>query len=211
MARTRTVQTPPATVTVNAIDKIVAQLNTLDGIEFAKDAWVNKAPKNYGVVELSGTARQLWADGHLIDSIWNVAVYAYVKDDSNPWPERIQQKLEELEAESNGRVDLPYSINREFDNEINRVTAAGISSSETTIDDKGVRNVPKGRDTNVINRIAAKNVTVTADAKQALSAFNVAGAIAGSKLFSAETGDNVNNNKLASSTIAAITIFQNRI
>ena len=91
------------------------------------------------------------------------------------------------------------------DNEINRVTAAGISSSETTIDDKGVRNVPKGRDTNVINRIAAKNVTVTADAKQALSAFNVAGAIAGSKVFSAETGDNVNNNKLASSTIAAVT------
>ena len=61
MARTRTTQTAPTTVTVNAVDKIVAKLNTLEGIEFAKDAWVNKAPENYGVVELSGTARQMWA------------------------------------------------------------------------------------------------------------------------------------------------------
>ena len=119
MARTKS--TKSAAVTADAIDKIVEKLNELDGIEFAKDAWVSKAPDVYGVVTLTGEPRQLWADGHLIDSIWNVAVYAYVKDDSNAWPERIQQKLEELEAESNGRVDLTYSINREFDYEINRV------------------------------------------------------------------------------------------
>ena len=88
MARTR--QTRAAnTVTVNAIDKIVEKLNTLDGIEFAKDAWVNEAPANYGVVRLSNEARQLWADGHLTDSAWNVIVTAYVQDDSSEWPGRI--------------------------------------------------------------------------------------------------------------------------
>ena len=64
MARTRNrAAAEPQTVTVNAMDKIVTKLNTLEGIEFAKDAWVNEAPANYGVVELSGEARQLWADG----------------------------------------------------------------------------------------------------------------------------------------------------
>ena len=119
MARTRTVQTPPATVTVNAIDKIVAQLNTLDGIEFAKDAWVNKAPKNYGVVELSGTARQLWADGHLTDSSWNVVVTAYVDDDSDKYPSLIQEKLEALEDQ--GMLDLTHTNNREFDYQTGKV------------------------------------------------------------------------------------------
>ena len=53
MARTRSTRAA-ATVTVNAIDRLVEKLNELDGIEFAKDAWVNKAPENYGVVELTG-------------------------------------------------------------------------------------------------------------------------------------------------------------
>lgn len=114
MARTRSQRTAePATVTVNAIDKLVAKLNELDGIEFAKDAWVNKAPENYGVVELSGEAMQLWADGHLTDSAWNVIVRAYVQDDSDEYPGKIQEKLEELENE--GKVDLTHTNNREFD------------------------------------------------------------------------------------------------
>ena len=113
MARTRTTRTAPATVTVNAIDKIVAKLNTLEGIEFAKDAWVNKAPDNYGVVTLSSEASQLWADGHLTDSAWNVIVTAYVKDGNNDWPAKVQGKLEALEAD--GRIDLTHTNNREFD------------------------------------------------------------------------------------------------
>lgn len=110
MARTRNQRT---TVTVNAVDKIVEKLNTLEGIEFAKDAWVNKAPDNYGVVQLSSEANQLWADGHLTDSAWNIIVTAYVQDDSDGYPAQIQTKLEELESE--GMIDLTHTNNREFD------------------------------------------------------------------------------------------------
>ena len=120
MARTRTTRAAdPVMVTVNAMDKIVEKLNTLDGIEFAKDAWVNKAPENYGVVRLSGEARQLWADGHLADSAWTVIVDAYVKDDSDGYPAQIQGKLEALEAE--GKVDLTHTNNREYDYQIGKV------------------------------------------------------------------------------------------
>lgn len=113
MARTK----KSATVTIehDAIDELIAELNTLDGIEFAKDAWVNKAPAVYGVVELSQTARQLWADGHLTDSAWNVTVTAYVKDGKNDWPAKIQEKLEALEE--SGRIDLTHTNNREFDDQ----------------------------------------------------------------------------------------------
>ena len=109
----------PVTVTVDAIDKLVEELNKLDGIEFAKDAWVNKAPEVYGVVSLSATARQLWADGHLLDTAWNVTVTAYVADDDNAWPDKIQQKLEALEAD--GRFDLTHTVSREFDYETGKV------------------------------------------------------------------------------------------
>ena len=114
MARTRTQRTAePQLLTVNAMDRIVDRLNTISGIEFTKDAWVNKAPENYGVVELSGEARQLWADGHMTDSAWNVIVNAYVKDDSDGYPALIQEKLDALEAE--GVLDLTHTCNREFD------------------------------------------------------------------------------------------------
>ena len=122
MARTRqsrAAAAEPVTVTVNAMDKIVAKLNTREGIEFAKDAWVNKAPENYGVVRLSGEARQLWADGRLTDSAWTVILDAYVKDDSDGYPALIQGKLEELEAD--GVLDLTHTNNREFDEGIGKV------------------------------------------------------------------------------------------
>ena len=119
MARTRLQKSEPATVTVNAVDRIVAKLNTLDGIEFAKDAWVNKAPDNYGVVTLSGEARQMWADGHLTDSAWTVVVTAYVQDDSDGYPAQIQEKLEAMEDE--GMVDLTHTNNREFDYQTGKV------------------------------------------------------------------------------------------
>ena len=100
MARTRTQRTAePQLLTVNAMDRIVDRLNTISGIEFTKDAWVNKAPENYGVVELSGEARQLWADGHMTDSAWNVIVNAYVKDDRAGFLE-IPSKANSLRADS---------------------------------------------------------------------------------------------------------------
>ena len=121
MARTRnqTRTAEPQTVTVNAMDRIVARLNTISGIEFARDAWVNQAPDNYGVVELSGEARQLWADGHLVDSAWNVIVTAYVGDGNDDWPEKVQERLQALEDA--GKCDLTHTIGREFDYETGKV------------------------------------------------------------------------------------------
>lgn len=119
MARKTTRTTATATVTVDAIDQLITELNKLEGIEFAKDAWVNEAPDVYGVVELSNSARQLWADGHLLDTIWSVIVTAYVADDDNSWPDKIQQKLQALEAD--GRFDLTGTNTRSFDYETGKV------------------------------------------------------------------------------------------
>lgn len=119
MARTRSTANRTATVEVDAIDRLVAELNTLDGIEFARDAWVNEAPDVYGVVELSGTARQLWADGHLLDTAWNVIVTAYVNGADDTWPARLQHKLEELEDQ--GWFDTTHTNTRTFEYETGKV------------------------------------------------------------------------------------------
>jgi len=71
------------------------------------------------VVELSSTARQLWADGHLTDSSWNVVVTAYVADDSDKYPAMIYEKLVALEDE--GMIDLTHTNNREFDYQTGKV------------------------------------------------------------------------------------------
>lgn len=112
MARTRS-QTTPTTTTVDAVDELVAKLNTISGIEFVRDAWLNKAPDNYGVVELQGEASQLWADNRLVDSIWRVLITAYVTGDDDTLAYTVQNKLEALEAD--GKVDLTHTISRAFD------------------------------------------------------------------------------------------------
>ena len=109
MARTRSAQT----TTVDAVDELVAKLNTISGIEFVRDAWMNKAPDNYGVVELQGEASQLWADNRLVDSIWRVLITAYVTGDDDTLAYTVQNKLEALEAD--GKVDLTHTISRAFD------------------------------------------------------------------------------------------------
>ncbi len=89
-------------------------------------------------------------------------------------------------------------------NDISRVTTAGVSTSSATWNDKtkqyDVTDIGNNK-----NTIYAKDFSVTADAKQAMSSFNVAGAIAGGKDFAFETGDNVNINEMKSSTIALVT------
>ena len=117
MARTR--NNAPQTVTVDVIDELVAKLNTVDGVEFARDAWVNKAPDNYGVVEPQGEATQLWADGHLIDSIWRVRITMYIAGDDDTWAYTVETKLEELEAD--GKADLTHTISRDFDYQVGKV------------------------------------------------------------------------------------------
>ena len=109
----------PATVTVDAVDELVAKLNTIDGLPFVRDAWVNKAPDNYGVVETQGEVSQLWADGKLIDSIWRVIIHAYIAGDDDSIAYTVQAKLEDLE--SAGKVDLTHTISRDFDYNVGKV------------------------------------------------------------------------------------------
>lgn len=109
----------PATVTVDAVDELVAKLNTIDGLPFVRDAWVNKAPDNYGVVETQGEVSQLWADGKLIDSIWRVIIHAYIAGADDSIAYTVQAKLEDLE--SAGKVDLTHTISRDFDYNVGKV------------------------------------------------------------------------------------------
>ena len=89
-------------------------------------------------------------------------------------------------------------------NEINRVTAAGISTSSSTWNPETKRYETSETD-KTKNNVYAADFKVTADAKQAISAFNVTGAVAGSTAVAFETGDNVNTSRLQSSTIATVT------
>ncbi len=88
-------------------------------------------------------------------------------------------------------------------NEISRATEARVSMTSA-----GWKNGtdPNTSATGVRNYdIFAQDFAVTADAKQAMSAFNVTGAVAGSSGFAFETGDNVNTNRMKSSTVASVT------
>jgi len=117
MARTKSQKTTQ-TVTVDAVDLLTSKLSEI-GVTFVRDAWLNKAPDNYGVVELQGEARQLWADGKLLDSIWRALVTLYVKGDDDSYAYQVQSKLEDLE--SDGKVDLTHTISRDFDYETGKV------------------------------------------------------------------------------------------
>ena len=117
MARTKN-RTQTTTVTIDAVDQLTAKLSEI-GVTFVRDAWLNKAPDNYGVVELQGEARQLWADGKLLDSIYRVIVTLYVQGDDDTYASQVQSKLEDLE--SAGKVDLTHTISREFAYDICKV------------------------------------------------------------------------------------------
>lgn len=119
MARTTRAAANTIPVTVNIVDQLVTKLNTISGIEFVRDAWVNKAPENYGVVELRDTPRQLWADGHLLDTVWTVVITLYVAGDDDTYPAQVQTKLEEMEDAN--EVELTHTISRSFDYEIGKV------------------------------------------------------------------------------------------
>lgn len=110
--------TTPATVKVDAVDELTEKLSEI-GVEFVRDAWVNKAPDNYGVTELQGEPRQLWADGHLIDSLWTVIVTMFVGDGNDEWAGLVNEKLAELEAD--GKIDLTHTCTRAFDYEVGKV------------------------------------------------------------------------------------------
>ena len=96
MARTkRNVQTAPETVTRDAADLLVEKLNEIEGIDFVRDAWEDKAPDNYGVVEMAEQAMAQWADDKMVEQAFSLTVHLYATDGSNAWIAKIQEKLAE--------------------------------------------------------------------------------------------------------------------
>lgn len=93
MARSRTVTPVTTTVTMDAADLLVSALNTLDGIAWVRDAWENKAPDNYGVVELNGAPVNLWADNVLISQVFQLTAHAYVNGNRDDLVALVQAKL----------------------------------------------------------------------------------------------------------------------
>lgn len=93
MARTRS-DPVATTVTVDAADLLVAALNEIEGIDFVRDAWENKAPDNYGVVELAGQSSALWADNRMQEQMFQLTVHLYVKGGSDEWVSKVQAKLD---------------------------------------------------------------------------------------------------------------------
>ena len=85
------------TVTVDVADLITGKLNELTGIEFARDAWENKAPDQYGVVTLGMEPIAQYADGHLVDETYQCTVDMYTIGSSDEWPALVREKLDELD------------------------------------------------------------------------------------------------------------------
>lgn len=100
--------------TVDKIQQMIDALNTISGIEFQEDAWDEKAPNNYGVVELTGETANDYADGRKIGQAFNVTITMYVSGNSHTWIQKVQEKLESLK--------IPYTMpTREYLQDINKV------------------------------------------------------------------------------------------
>lgn len=90
MARTKSAAPAP----VDAVDRVVNALNTLDSVAFVRDAWENKAPDDYGVVEVNGAPMNLWGDDKLLAQVFQITVHAYVTGSRDDLVPLIQEKLE---------------------------------------------------------------------------------------------------------------------
>lgn len=103
----------------NIVDYLTEKLTESTGIEFARDAWENEAPENYGVVELGDMLEAQWADGKLIDAIYAVRVTLYVGGCEDDWIDRVNALLESLEEQDILTAD--YTTAREFLMDIEKV------------------------------------------------------------------------------------------
>ena len=92
----------------NRLDDLLDALNTISGIEFVRDAWINDAPQNYGVLELTGQNASQWADGGMQEQAFGLQVTIYVKDGEDTWIESVQHVFDDF--------DLSYGMpRREYD------------------------------------------------------------------------------------------------
>lgn len=78
---------------MNRIDQLIDRLNAIDGLAFTRDAWENKAPDDYGVVELTGQAEAVWADDEMVEQAYTLRVTLYVRDGGERWLDLIQQAM----------------------------------------------------------------------------------------------------------------------
>jgi len=116
MARrtTRTTQETPPTP-VDKIEALLTALNTIEGINFMEDAWIEKAPANYGVVEVTGEIGGDHADGRKVAQAVNVRITIYVSGGSHAWLAAVQSVLDAQK--------LPYTFpQREYLQDIHKVT-----------------------------------------------------------------------------------------
>ena len=116
MARrtTRTTQETPTPTPVDKIETLLTALNTIDGLDFMEDAWVEKAPQNYGVVEVMGEIGGDHADGRRVAQVIGVRITIYVSGGSHAWISAVQGILDAQK--------LPYSMpQREYLQDINKV------------------------------------------------------------------------------------------
>ena len=117
MARRKTtpVQTQTVQTTVDVIANLLTELNTISGIDFVEDAWVEKAPDNYGVVELTGQNGSEYADGKLVEQSFGIRISIYVSGGSHSYIEAVQNVLTAF--------DIGFSMpTREYLQDINKVS-----------------------------------------------------------------------------------------
>ena len=91
MARTK----GAAPVTRNAADMMVDRLNDT-GIPFVRDAWENKAPDDYGVVEVIGQSAALWADDRMLEQVFQLRIHLYVNGSRDDLVTSVQEKLNDI-------------------------------------------------------------------------------------------------------------------
>lgn len=116
MARSRTAPVPQTTLTtVDVIANLLTALNTISGIDFVEDAWVEKAPDNYGVVELTGQNGSEYADGKLVEQSFGIRITIYVTGGSHAYIDAVQTVLTAF--------DIGFSMpTREYVQDINKVS-----------------------------------------------------------------------------------------
>ena len=96
MSETTTTTTPAASQTTDKIQRLIEELNTIPSIEFTEDAWDEKAPNDYGVVELTGEVTNDYADGKKIAQGFGVTIRSYVSGNSHLWITKVQDVLDSL-------------------------------------------------------------------------------------------------------------------
>lgn len=99
---------------INRIDQLTTALTAGTGIQFARDAWEDKAPDEYGVVLFNGQNKAVWADDVMVDQAHQIVIVAYKTGASDAIQTAVQDVLE--------AQDLSYRLEgREYFWDIDRV------------------------------------------------------------------------------------------